>query len=402
MELTAVRVSTSPRDGRRVRLQGDVLYDDRPGAAPETYWFDVPEEHAGSLSQTGNPWLACLLPLAVRLGQPLRLCLPVDRLLYRNTRELMAMWSIWYPDVRPVEVVADCLTDPPPARGERSAAFFSTGVDSFFTTLRSADPGAIPIDDLISVWGFDMPYDQAGAVAKRGQRLASIARELGKTLVDVATNLRSTRLRQTSWGYLLHGGALASVGLALEGRYGTLLVAGPYDYGHVVPWGTHPQTDGLLSTSGTEVLHDGATYDRFEKVEYIARFEIALKNLHVCYRQTSDVNCGACEKCLRTMSMLEVLGKLEACGTFPRNASVSERLSRVYVANARGESHYRRIRREALARGRGDIARAARVTLRRSPRIRRLMTIPDWLDTRKGLWRAAAPIRRALLTGRLV
>lgn len=401
MELTAVRVAPSPRDRRRIRLRGDVLYDDRPGASHETYWFDVPEEHAGSLSKTGNPWLACLLPMAVQLGQPLRLCLPVDNLLYRNTRELMEMWSIWYPDVRPIEVVADCLTDSP-ARGERAAAFFSTGVDSFFTALRSADPGAIPIDDLISVWGFDIPYDQAGAIAKRSQRLASIARELGKTLVDVSTNLRSTRLRETSWGYLLHGCALASVGLALEGRFRTLLVAGPYDYGHVVPWGTHPQTDGLLSSSGTEVLHDGATHDRFEKVEYIARFEIALKNLHVCYRQTSDENCGACEKCLRTMSMLEVLGRLEACGRFPRGAKVSERLSRVYVANPRGESHYRRVRREAQERGMEDIARAARVTLRRSPRIRRLMAIPDWMDSRKGLWRAAGPIRRALQKGRFV
>ncbi len=397
-----MRVAPSPLDGGRVRLTGSVSYDDRPGAEPEEYWFDVPAELAGALSQTGNPWLACLLPLAVTLGEPLRLCLPVDPLMTRNMKELMAVWTAWYPHLHRIEVIAPRADDRPPARGSLTGSFFSTGVDSFFTILRSMEPGEIPTDDLIAIWGFDVPLSDAASFALRKARMVAIAQRLGKTLVDVATNLRLTRLEKAGWGPLWHVCGLASVGLALEGRYRRLLIGSAFDYAHVVPWGSHPLTDPLLSTSRTEVLHDGATHDRFEKLEYISRFEIALHNLHVCFRRRSDENCGACEKCLRTMATLGVLGRLGPETRFPGGRVDPARLARVYIASSNNEVFYRRIRVEALARGKKEIARATSRTLRRSRVIRRLLPATDWLRRRRGLWRAAGPIRRVLLAGRFV
>lgn len=399
MELTSVRVVPSPTDGGRIRLVGEVAYDDRPGTGPESYWFDVPEEHAGALSQTGNPWLVCLVPLAVKLGEPLRLCLPVDRLLARNVEELMAVWRAWYPELHRVEVIAKRVEDLPQARGPRSGSFFSTGVDSFFTLLRSMEPGEIPVDDLVTVWGFDLPLSDTAAFASRKARMEAIGKELGKTLVDVSTNLRRTRLSEAKWGPLWHGCGLAAVGLALEGRYRRLLIGSAFDYAHVVPWGTHPLTDPLLSTARTDFLHDGATHDRFQKLEYVSRFAVALRNLHVCFRQASDENCGACEKCLRTMAILEVLGRLGPGTRFPGARLDPARLARVYVSLAYNDDYYRRIRAEAAARGKDDIARAASRVLGRSRVIRRLMSIPDWLNRKTALWRAAGPIRRALTAG---
>ena len=62
MELVSIRIEESPHAAGRVRLVGDVAYDDRPGT--EAYWLEVDEEYAGSLSLSGSPWLAWLLPLA--------------------------------------------------------------------------------------------------------------------------------------------------------------------------------------------------------------------------------------------------------------------------------------------------------------------------------------------------
>ena len=72
---------------------GDVAYDDRPGT--EAYWFEVDEEHAGGLSLSGSPWLACLLPLAATLGQKLRSAHPSTRS-SPNAPRLMETWKTWY------------------------------------------------------------------------------------------------------------------------------------------------------------------------------------------------------------------------------------------------------------------------------------------------------------------
>ena len=45
MELVSIRIEESPQAAGRVRLVGDVAYDDRPGT--EAYWLEVDEEYAG-------------------------------------------------------------------------------------------------------------------------------------------------------------------------------------------------------------------------------------------------------------------------------------------------------------------------------------------------------------------
>jgi hypothetical protein len=401
MELRTVRVEPSPLGRARVRLVGDLAYDDLPGQI-EQLWFDVPEAYAPFLSRTGNPWLACLAPLAARLGQPIRCSLPVDRLLLRNVHELMVIWQGWYPELHRFEVTADASDAKPRGEGPRTAAFFSGGVDSFFTILRAQEPGEIAIDDLISVGGFDVRLRNLSAFERRRSRQVVLAQRLGSTLVDVITNLRDTRIEQAGWGPLLHGAALAGVGLALEGRYRRLLIGSTWDYASLSPLGSHPLTDPLLSTSGTQVIHDGATHSRKSKLEYLSRSEIALDNLQVCFRVGSDYNCGACEKCYRTMAMLELMGCLEHAESFPVRRLDAKLLARVYVATVLQRTYYRSIIAFAGERGRPDVARSAARALRRSGWRRRLMAIPRWCARHKGFWRAASPIQRVLLAGRVV
>ncbi len=401
MELGDVRVTPSPLGSGRVRLVGDLRYDDRPGAT-EQLWFDVAGENAAFLSRTGNPWLACMAPLAAKLGEPVRIALPVDRLLLRNVRELMAIWQSWYPRLHRVEVAAD-TTDGLPVPGEtRTAAFFSGGVDSFFTILRAREPGGIRIDDLISVGGFDILLRSLPAFEQRRERQTAVAESVGCRLVDVITNLRDTRIEKAGWSPLLHGSALAAVGLALEGLYGRLLIGSTGQYASLMPLGSHPLTDPLHSTSGTRVIHDGATHDRRSKVEYVSGSDLALKNLHVCFRVASNDNCGLCEKCIRTMSMLELMGRLEKAELFPVRRLDVGRLARVYVKNSNQVEYYRSIIAMADERGRTDVARSVSRALRGSRWRRWLMPVSTWCAGRRGFWRAASPIRKALLAGRIV
>src|SRR2546428_868454 len=232
MDLVRVEIIESPQRAGHARLCGDVAYDDR-AASPERYWFEVPREQAEALSLSGNAWLACLLPLAVTRREPLRIAAPVDRTLLNHAPELMRIWRSWYRHLTLVPIEAE----PAPASslapaGSHNAALFSGGVDSWFTVLRprEAEPsggedGRQGIDDLLTVWGFDVPLDAHHAFARMADRFRRVAAELGRGFVSVATNLRATRWRQADWGGLAHGCALVASGLSLERRYGRLLIA---------------------------------------------------------------------------------------------------------------------------------------------------------------------------------
>jgi len=386
----------SPTRKGYVRLVGEVAYDDRRGKT-ELYWFEAPQRVAGHLSDSGNPWFVCLMPLAVTLGEPLRIAKPVDPLLLENARTLMRIWRAWYPHLRLVSVEAQPLGKAM-EDSRRTAAFFSGGVDSFFTVLRhrpeAEEPAKPFVDDFLSVWGFDIPLTNDAAFERTRAALQQAAAELGKDLVDVATNIRTTRLDEAPWGYLCHGCALAAVALALEGRYGQALIASASHVGHdMTPWGTHPLTDPLLSTSRTRIIHDGAEFTRVEKTELVSTSEVAMRHLRVCWRSQSDMNCSACNKCYRTMTTLEVLGALERCTTFDRSGFNTRNIAR--VCTMPGEEVFLDEVRELAAReNRMDVARAIGRSLRRSRRISWWLRLAGKLQAMRFMWRAGIRLER--------
>ncbi|HEX4440485.1 MAG TPA: hypothetical protein VH854_10475 [Thermoanaerobaculia bacterium] len=398
MELIETRIEPAGDD--RARLIGDVRYAD---SRAETYWFEVPAALEPDLSRSGNPWLTALLPLAAKLGEPLRIPLPVDRLLVRNVAELARIWRGWYPSLSEPQLdlrVCDSVVARPPGMPARTASFFSGGVDSFFTVLRNDEPvtGRLPIDELIPVQGFDFPLDRGEAFETHLRRLRRAADELGKAVVPVRTNLRETRLRECSWAELWHGAALASVGLALERRYRHVLIASSSVYEEVEPLGSHPLTDHLLSTSATQFVHDGAGATRIEKTTRVAESDVALRALHVCYREKDSENCGRCRKCSLTIATLATLGVLDRAATFPKKVDL-ERVSRIYLPSPMQRRSVRRLVRLAATRRRDDLASALDKAVRTSAmRVRLLKTVRVAMPF-SALSPVARRLRRAILSG---
>ena len=374
MEVRDVRIGESPLGADRVRLRAEVRYDSgAPGA--EEYWFDVPREHAADLSGSGNPWVVCLLPLAAHSGERLRVPMPVDAPLLANAERLMRIWSTWYPGVSvvPIEVSGDSANVQP----TKAAAFFSGGVDSFFTAVRcrtlAAPAERAPVDDLITVWGFDVPLARADAFIRLRDRHRAVASELDKHLIDVATNLRSTRWREAQWSWLAHGAGLACIALFLERRFHTAYIAGSVAYRDLHPWGSHPATDPLFSTSRTSIVYDAIAYLRTEKIESLAGCAPALRTLRVCYESESDENCGTCNKCQRTMLALDICGALTRCDAFPRKSIDLRQVARFDCSHPFDFRELQDIRKLALTKGRPDAAQAidrAFARTRRRSRVR--------------------------------
>ena len=401
MQLVRTWVDEAP-DPAMVRISGEVAYRDRRGA--ETYWFDLPRQHASQITTTGNAWAVALLPLAAALGEPLELGLPVDSTVRANLKELMQIWRSWYPKVRVVPIVADQADNLPASEPGRTVTFFSGGLDSFFTLLRDREAdGEPPVDDLLWITGLDVPLSNPEACRRASASLQRVADEAGKTLVIASTNLRETRWNSAGYGVLAHANGLVGLSLFLEPRWTRVLVASSYGYAFLHPWGSHPLTDRLLSTARTTVVHDGAGSTRVEKTRTVAVSPLAMRSLRVCWRSASDANCGACEKCYRTMTTLWLLGALERCSTFPAGSFDPGRIDRIFC-RSEGSAHFmQEIRELALTTGRGDVVRAIDRALTRSRRVLRaqamLKRIGNAVDARmphRGRWLRERVERRLL------
>jgi hypothetical protein len=111
------------------------------------------------------------------------------------------------------------------------------------------------------------------------------------------------------------GAALAAVAHALAPNHGKVYIASSYSYANVHPWGSHPLLDPLWSTDAVQIVHDiGET--RMDKLRVVVQHPEALARLWVCWENLGNYNCGLCEKCIRTMLALRVLG-IEHCVAFP-------------------------------------------------------------------------------------
>lgn len=391
--VTNIRSDAPPSAPGCVRLSADLRYDDRPGES-ETLWFEVPKGLSERLAASGNTWLAATLPLASKLGEALHIDAPIDSVLLEGTRELMEWWRYWFPamSVVPIDggpVLAVTQASAP----SRTAQFFSGGVDSFFTVLRHADAAdPIQVDDLLVGWGFDIPLSDGAAFERVSTNLASIAASLGKRLVTFSTNIRETRFGHLPWGTIGHGSAMAAVALLLEGVYRRILIPSTDGYRETGPWGSHATVDHFFSSSTMRVIHDGAAFSRFQKVALVATSPVALSALRVCWQSKSDSNCGACEKCLRTMIALELCGVLDKASTFAHVRLDLDRVAHVhcpYTAQGSLQLYYLEMRDEARRRGRKALAKAISRALRRSSR-------------RQPLLHAAQRLRRVPLLNHII
>ena len=106
-------------------------------------------------------------------------------------------------------------------------------------------------------------------------------------------------------------------------------------------------------------MHDGERFSRFDKVRVVSNWAAGLANMRVCTQSPEDsLNCGRCEKCLRTELALVALGKLGDCPAFPLDDVDPEQVSGLQILDEHPLSYYAELLPALQARGRGDLAQA--------------------------------------------
>jgi hypothetical protein len=207
---------------------------------------------------------------------------------------------------------------PPPGR----ALCFTGGVDSFYSLLT----GDHRPTHLLFVHGFDLALDDADRRAAAGAAVRATAEAHGLTPIEVETDLRDhPRFASVSWEHT-HGAALAAIAMLLGDELSALIVPPSYMTGRLIPWGSRPDTDPRWSIPGRfAVEHGDPSLRRRERLRLIASDPLVRAHLRVCWAHLQPgLNCGECEKCVRTQIDLEHVGAREQVTTFPSDRDLPE------------------------------------------------------------------------------
>ena len=404
MELLEVRCSAVEGDPSQTRLTAVILFADQ---SKFELWAEMPSVYADDAQKSGNAWLIAMLPMAVARGEDIKMELPVDALLLENLKGVIEVWISWFRKLANINIHA------PPAPfqeqpKERIAAFYSGGIDSYFTVARrlASQEASFPLigrlDTLISVWGFDVKCDDVAQFAPLAEMLTRGARQLNLDHVVIRTNLRviePTLPFKDIWRKLSHGAGLSFVAHLLRSEHREVVIGSSHTYGHLFPWGSDPMLDPLYSSSNLSISHDGAMYSRTSKTDIVGRFPPAAAALHVCLAQGVS-NCSHCEKCYRTMMTLDIFGHRERMANAFAWDRYDVRNIRRFIVRTNADRLFRNeILDAATAHQRQDIVQAFRYATYRSRVIGPILEGAEWLMRWPGIWRLGVRLRKLVLRG---
>lgn len=363
MKLLRTTITNVSEDAKR--LSGFVRYDD--GAVDE-YWFEYPALF--EISESGNPWLAALLPMAATIGEDLSISLPVDKRLLDGANDILRFWNAFDVGTSIIKINAAGGLETPDLRPEATASFFSTGVDAFYTVYD------VPRAKYkILIHGFDIAIYKENEFKLHCDRIGRVVDELDQTMIPVRTNIRNTKWQQTRWQRVSHGASLAAIGLMFEKYFSEIFIpSSTSNFKNLGIWGSHPLTDPLYSTSRTNIITNGDGLNRYEKLKSLISHDLVLDNLHVCIRGKDgsgqdEVNCSYCEKCYRTMIALDLLGVLEKCKLFDLKKYHHEDVYKIFVTNQDSICMYRTMAKLAKQQGKHKLAVGIENCIQRSKRV---------------------------------
>lgn len=361
----------------RTRAEARVTWEDCE--QPEKRVFiETPDPWGGDISAGAEAFLVgCLIP-ALHFGEK-RIVVqgPVCPFLLEGLETVMALMRVWTKGAyRPLAIEPDKIGEGRPtaaAPRHRAAMFYSGGIDSIAALRLNMDnyPEAHParVRDCFFVHGFDI-----GGVVARGMKYHVFERGLsamekvvsaaGAEAVAVYTNIRHLCDERELWLNRFFGAVLAAVAHAFSSRVDLFYIASSYDLENLAPCGSHPMLDPEYSSFDLRIRHRDAALSRIEKLRIVSGWEPGFQNMRVCLANVEDrLNCGRCEKCVRTMTGLAALGVLHKTRAFVEDDVTSEMFDAFKINIRHREPFYVELLPLLEKQGRNDLSETIRKKL---------------------------------------
>lgn len=308
--------STTTADGHRVTLTAPVTC----GTVRTELRVAVPMHTPPP--RCGDAHMVWFLLQAMRSGCDLHVRDPVsaDLLEHLNQAQDIIVTLPVFAGLKRIRIIAERVETPLPAppAGHPYAASFGGGIDGWCTVLQNRDT----VRHVLHLHGIDQAIPDPVYKETVSRWLKESAERGGVELIEADTNLRQVLV------------------IELGGRWDETFTMAPYGFAHLmqpviagirlggdltynefqqchVTTKYHPLLDPLLSSSGTRIMTVGMDQSRHVKAAWLATHHPwVLPLLQVCIaRITSNFrggrNCGACEKCLRTLAAFRMCGALD-------------------------------------------------------------------------------------------
>ena len=277
-----------------VTIRARVVLNKHRGLFPDDLWFSIPEDFSHLCVSGFEPFVVALSSLASALNEDIEIDGPFSERLSVGLNEYWRILSTWEPKkFNPLRLKYQSLKSEIRSNGHAAAAF-SGGVDFFFTQYlnRERPTGSEP-SMLFLFMGSTFRYLKRTPSTTQ-PRLTRYMRENSVDLIRMASNMRSFFL--PGFWEIGHGTALCGAALVMSSGINRFFIPSSKSYGTLDPWGSHPLIDGLLSTDETQIIHDGAYYTRFDKLNLMKDWEPFRKLLRTCYKKPAAFqNCGRCQ-----------------------------------------------------------------------------------------------------------
>lgn len=301
--------------GDSVRLQA--AFD--CGDVHNTLWFSTTKEYGKYLChERGDAFLVAMLLYAVNHNEDITLEVPVsERLYYTLSRHFTQALTTLFPGSRKVKIICDIASTPLSSENAVGTGL-SCGIDSFCTVTEHMDEACPPNYRLTHLTFFNVGAsgDYGGDYArelfhKRIDAVKPCADELGLPLVTLDSNISEILDMNfvPSHTYRNVAGVLALQKLFSIYYYSSSSPVKQFHFDASAAGNYETYLLDMLSSDNVKFYSTGEIYSRVEKTAIVATNPLSYKYLNVCV--AAETNCSRCHKCQRTLTALDVLGKLE-------------------------------------------------------------------------------------------
>ena len=313
---------------------------------PSELWFRF--TGTARVSADADPFVVALLLLAMQNDEPIEIRGTLSRKLFNGLQQYQHVYHSWFPDrFKMIEIRPEGLREDVTQEAAGAACAFSGGVDSFYTLLALRSQ----VTHAIFMAGFDMPLNLTDSIGELVRSYSTMMKDFRINLIVGSTNVRNF-VNSVDWTNA-HGQALAATALFYKDSWSKFYIPSSYSLDNYPKWGSHPSLDHLLSTESLQLIHHGAHANRVRKLETVSKAPESYDRLRVCWIQDIGLrNCGECEKCIRTMVALDILGKLPRYSTFgPRKKLNRHKVRQLMPRTHQARLFARELMREAVRRG---------------------------------------------------
>ncbi len=303
------------QQNNKSRLCADILYKEEEN----TLWYEVKKEYEKYLCyERADAFLVALLLYAMERQEDIKILdTPVTSKLYFNIINyiipVLASKGIKY---YPINIICN-ISSEKIFNEEQNGTGISRGVDSFQTLKKYTQD--CPKDMQVKWLTFFNVGSHSDFGGENGRKLflkrknisEKFAKENNFNFIDVDSNI-SEFLGQIF--VETHSFRSASAVFAIQKLFKNYYYASGYSVHDFKIQLDRPAKFEIyilsfLSTDSLTFYSSGCESNRLNKVYVIKEYELAQKNLNVCFND--EFNCGKCEKCIRTMFELYANNSLE-------------------------------------------------------------------------------------------